>query len=84
MNRTGPTREKSMIFFPASVGRREVFKGKGITAFYRRNVSYRTTKNGGMFLDAAGFITGLLIVSLGIVLSYILERRQILGKKQES
>jgi len=37
-----------------------------------------------MFLDAAGFITGLLIVSLGIVLSYILERRQILGKKQES
>ena len=37
-----------------------------------------------MFLDAAGFIVGLLIVSMGIFLSYILEKRQILGKKQES
>jgi hypothetical protein len=37
-----------------------------------------------MFLDAAGFIVGLLIVSMGILLSYIIEKRQILGKKQES
>ena len=37
-----------------------------------------------MFLDAAGFIVGLLIVSMGILLSYILEKRQILGKKQQS
>jgi len=37
-----------------------------------------------MFLDAAGFIVGLLIVSTGILLSYILEKRRILGKKQES
>jgi hypothetical protein len=37
-----------------------------------------------MFLDAAGFILGLLIVSMGILLSYIIEKRQILGKQQES
>ncbi len=35
-------------------------------------------------MDAAGFISGLLIVSTGIVLSYILEKRHHLGKKQES
>jgi len=37
-----------------------------------------------MFLDTAGFILSLLIVSMGILLSYIIEKRQILGKKQES
>jgi len=42
-------------------------------------------KNGGkIYLDEAGFIVSLLIVSLGILLSYILEKRHILGKKQES
>jgi hypothetical protein len=37
-----------------------------------------------MCLDEAGFIVSLLIVSMGILLSYILEKRHILGKKQES
>jgi hypothetical protein len=37
-----------------------------------------------MYLDEAGFIVSLLIVSLGIILSYILEKRRTLGKKQES
>lgn len=37
-----------------------------------------------MILDLAGFIVCLCMVSLGILLSYILEKRRILGKKQES
>ena len=42
-------------------------------------------RNGGnMYLDEAGFIVSLLIVSLGIILSYIFEKRHALGKKQES
>jgi hypothetical protein len=36
-----------------------------------------------MFLDEAGFILGLLIVSMGIILSYFLEKRTR-GEKQES
>jgi hypothetical protein len=39
---------------------------------------------GGTVLDPTGFIVSLCIVSLGILLSYILEKRHILGKKQES
>jgi hypothetical protein len=49
--------------------------------------SYRTLttkKKGVIFLDEAGFIVGLLIISIGILLSYILEKRHVLGKKQES
>jgi hypothetical protein len=37
-----------------------------------------------MYLDEAGFIVSLLIVTLGIILSYIFEKRHSLGKKQES
>jgi len=37
-----------------------------------------------MYLDEAGFIVSLLIVTLGILLSYILEKRHAIGKKQES
>jgi hypothetical protein len=36
-----------------------------------------------MFLDVTGFILGLLIVSIGIVLSYFLGKRTR-GEKQES
>jgi len=58
---------------------------KGRTAFYRRKLPCMTTKDQGVCcMDAAGFITGLLIISLGILLSYILEKRHRLGKKQES
>ena len=38
---------------------------------------------GGNILDTAGFIIGLLLVSLGIVLSYLLEKRAQ-GRSQES
>jgi len=41
-------------------------------------------KRGNMYLDEAGFMVSLLIISLGIILSYILEKRHIRGKKQES
>jgi hypothetical protein len=35
-------------------------------------------------MDAAGFTVSLFIVSLGIILSYILEKRHVLGKRQGS
>ncbi|HTY52259.1 MAG TPA: hypothetical protein VMB35_03605 [Methanomicrobiales archaeon] len=38
---------------------------------------------GGNILDTAGFMIGLLLVSLGIVLSYLLEKRAQ-GRSQES
>jgi hypothetical protein len=41
-------------------------------------------KRGNMYLDEAGFMISLLIVSLGILLSYLFEKRHALGKKQES
>jgi hypothetical protein len=35
-------------------------------------------------MDPAGFMVGLIGIAIGILLSYIFEKRHILGKKGES
>jgi hypothetical protein len=35
-------------------------------------------------LDPAGFIVSLVVVLMGILLSYLLEKRHILGKKGDT
>lgn len=43
-----------------------------------------TTKKELICMDEASFIVSLFIVSMGIVVSYILEKRHLYEKRQES
>ena len=42
------------------------------------------TTGGTSRMDPAGFMVGLIGVGIGILLSYLFEKRHILGKKEES